>query len=176
MTLMQMKYAIAVADTKSINEAARSLFITQPSLSASVKELENEIGVELFKRTNRGITAKDLRKQEAQDKGSTAVSNVKNVTDAVYFGSDTIPVRYNFGASRAIKIGKELSKKNMNATEAMEMFKQLQATTGSGIREDEMPAFILELVNLEFVEPDEKKRIPLVDSLIKIRESYPFCT
>ena len=56
MTLMQMKYAIAVADTKSMNEAARSLFITQPSLSASVKELENEIGIELFKRTNRGIT------------------------------------------------------------------------------------------------------------------------
>ena len=56
MTLMQMKYAIAVADTKSMNEAARSLFITQPSLSASIKELENEIGVELFKRTNRGIT------------------------------------------------------------------------------------------------------------------------
>ena len=44
MTLMQMKYAIAVADTKSMNEAARSLFITQPSLSASIKELENEIG------------------------------------------------------------------------------------------------------------------------------------
>ena len=40
MTLMQMKYAIAVADTKSMNEAARSLFITQPSLSASIKELE----------------------------------------------------------------------------------------------------------------------------------------
>ena len=39
-----------------MNEAARSLFITQPSLSASVKELENEIGIELFKRTNRGIT------------------------------------------------------------------------------------------------------------------------
>ena len=55
MTLMQMKYAIAVADTKSMNEAARSLFITQPSLSASVKELENEIGIELFKRTT-GIT------------------------------------------------------------------------------------------------------------------------
>ena len=56
MTLMQMKYSIAVADTKSMNEAARSRFITQPSLSASIKELENEIGVELFKRTNRGIT------------------------------------------------------------------------------------------------------------------------
>jgi len=44
---MQMKYAIAVADTKSMNEAARSLFITQPSLSASVKELENEIHISM---------------------------------------------------------------------------------------------------------------------------------
>ena len=40
MTLMQMKYAIAVADTKSMNEAARSLFITQPSFSAAVGDLD----------------------------------------------------------------------------------------------------------------------------------------
>ena len=53
---MQRNYASAVADTISMYVAARSLFITQPSLSASIKELENEIGVELFKRTNRGIT------------------------------------------------------------------------------------------------------------------------
>ena len=39
MTLMQMKYAIAVADTKSMNEAARSLFITQPKIGrASCRE------------------------------------------------------------------------------------------------------------------------------------------
>lgn len=55
MTLTQMRYAIAVADTKSINEAARALFITQPSLSAAMKELETEIGIQLFRRTNRGI-------------------------------------------------------------------------------------------------------------------------
>ena len=39
-----------------MNEASRSLFISQPSLSTSIKELENEIGLELFKRTNRGVT------------------------------------------------------------------------------------------------------------------------
>ena len=39
-----------------MNEASRSLFISQPSLSTSIKELENEIGIELFKRTNRGVT------------------------------------------------------------------------------------------------------------------------
>lgn len=55
MTLTQLKYAIAISDTKSMNEAARLLYISQPSLSAAVKELETEIGVQIFKRTNRGI-------------------------------------------------------------------------------------------------------------------------
>ncbi len=56
MTIMQLKYAITVANSKSMNEAARTLFISQPSLSASMRELEEEIGVELFRRNNRGIS------------------------------------------------------------------------------------------------------------------------
>ena len=55
MTLTQMRYAITVADSKSMNEAARNLFISQPSLSSSIKELEREAGIEIFRRTNRGI-------------------------------------------------------------------------------------------------------------------------
>lgn len=56
MTLAQLRYAITVAGASSMNEAAGKLFISQPSLSASIKELEAEVGVELFKRTNRGIS------------------------------------------------------------------------------------------------------------------------
>lgn len=56
MTLVQLKYVITVADSSSMNEAARKLFISQPSLSSAIKELEEEIGVELFRRTNRGIS------------------------------------------------------------------------------------------------------------------------
>ena len=56
MTLAQLRYAIMVANSNSMNEAARNLFISQPSLSAAIKELEEEVGVELFKRTNRGIS------------------------------------------------------------------------------------------------------------------------
>lgn len=56
MTLTQLKYAIIVANSTSVNEAARELFISQPSLSAAIKDLEDEIGIELFKRTNRGIS------------------------------------------------------------------------------------------------------------------------
>lgn len=56
MTLAQLRYAITVASASSMNEAARTLFISQPSLSTAIKELEEEVGVELFRRTNRGIS------------------------------------------------------------------------------------------------------------------------
>lgn len=56
MTLSQLKYAITVSDAKSMNEAAKQLYISQPSLSNAIKDLENEIGVEIFRRSNRGIS------------------------------------------------------------------------------------------------------------------------
>lgn len=55
MTLQQLRYAIAVADYGSMNQAAAKLIISQPSLSEAVKELEKEIGIRIFGRTNRGI-------------------------------------------------------------------------------------------------------------------------
>ncbi len=56
MTLAQLKYVTTIAACGSMNQAAKSLFLSQPSLSASVRELEEEIGIEIFRRTNRGIT------------------------------------------------------------------------------------------------------------------------
>lgn len=56
MTLTQLRYAITVANSNSLNEVARELFISQPSLSAAIKELEEETGTQLFRRTNRGIS------------------------------------------------------------------------------------------------------------------------
>lgn len=55
MTLQQLRYAVSVADSGSMNEAAKRLFISQPSLSEAMKELEEEIGIQLFLRSNRGI-------------------------------------------------------------------------------------------------------------------------
>lgn len=55
MTLQQLGYVISVADHGSINRAAQSLFISQSSLSASIQNLEQEIGLTIFRRTNRGI-------------------------------------------------------------------------------------------------------------------------
>lgn len=55
MTLQQLKYAILVAESKSMSEAARKSFVSQPAFSQAIQELEEEIGTEIFRRTNRGI-------------------------------------------------------------------------------------------------------------------------
>lgn len=55
MTLQQLKYVIETADKGSMSEAAKSLFVAQPSLSNAIKELENEIHLTIFMRSNKGI-------------------------------------------------------------------------------------------------------------------------
>ncbi|MCR5773619.1 MAG: LysR family transcriptional regulator [Lachnospiraceae bacterium] len=56
MNIYQIKYVLEVAKSSSIREAATKLFISQPALSKSIKELEEELGILLFERTNKGIT------------------------------------------------------------------------------------------------------------------------
>lgn len=55
MTLQQLKYVVAIAASGTISEAARELYLTQPSLTAAVKELEAELGITIFTRTNKGV-------------------------------------------------------------------------------------------------------------------------
>lgn len=59
MNLLQMKYAVCVAQTHSINEAARRLYVGQSALSRAIKELEASLGVVLFDRSAKGMTLTD---------------------------------------------------------------------------------------------------------------------
>ena len=56
MTLQQLKYVITVAETGTITEAANQLFISQPSLTNAIHELEKEMNIVIFNRTNKGIS------------------------------------------------------------------------------------------------------------------------
>lgn len=56
MTLQQLTYLVTVAECGNITEAAEQLFISQPSLSASIHNLEKEMGVTAFTRSNKGVT------------------------------------------------------------------------------------------------------------------------
>lgn len=56
MRLQQLHYIIKIVECGSMNEAAKQLFITQPSLSNAVKDLETEMGIKIFNRNPKGIT------------------------------------------------------------------------------------------------------------------------
>lgn len=56
MRIQQLKYIIKIVETGSMNEASKHLFVTQPSLSNAVRELEEEMSIKIFTRSTRGIT------------------------------------------------------------------------------------------------------------------------
>ncbi len=56
MNITHMKYAMEIARTGSINRASENLLIAQPNLSRSIKELEKEFGLTIFRRTSKGMT------------------------------------------------------------------------------------------------------------------------
>ncbi|HYE83446.1 MAG TPA: LysR family transcriptional regulator [Clostridia bacterium] len=55
MTIQQLRYIVEISKYRSISKAAQSLFITQPSISKAIKDLENELGIIIFERINRGL-------------------------------------------------------------------------------------------------------------------------
>ena len=55
MTLQQLKYVTAVAETGTISGAAQARFLYQPSLTAANHDLEQELNITIFSRTNRGV-------------------------------------------------------------------------------------------------------------------------
>ena len=55
MTLQQLRYVVAIAECGSISTAAERLFLSQPSLSKAVSDLEKEMGVTIFCRNSRGV-------------------------------------------------------------------------------------------------------------------------
>lgn len=55
MNLLHMKYAVEIAEAKSINRASETLFVGQPTLSRAIKELEQNLGIKIFDRSAKGM-------------------------------------------------------------------------------------------------------------------------
>lgn len=56
MTLQKLRYIIEIVNSGSISNAAKRLYVSQPSLSSAVQEVEGHLGFEIFQRTNKGVT------------------------------------------------------------------------------------------------------------------------
>lgn len=55
MTLQQLKYVVTVAEKGTLSDAAKELFVSQPALTKAIKELEDEMNIRIFSRTNKGL-------------------------------------------------------------------------------------------------------------------------
>ncbi len=93
MNINQIKYVLAVASSSSMREASTKLFVSQPALSASISELENELGILIFERTNKGITLTD-EGREFVEYAKRAVGQYEILEDR-YLSRDTSKERFS---------------------------------------------------------------------------------
>lgn len=63
MNITQIKYVLQTAASSSMREAATKLFVSQPTLSSSIRDLEEELGILIFERTNKGISLTDAGRE-----------------------------------------------------------------------------------------------------------------
>lgn len=92
MTLQQLKYVVMVAKKGTISEAAQALFISQPSLTNAIRELEKELKITIFNRTNKGIY---ITKEGEEFLGyARQVLEQTNLLEERYL--TTTPVKQNF--------------------------------------------------------------------------------
>ena len=97
MTLQQMKYILCIARCGSISKAASDLFLSQSSLSLSIKELENSLGITIFERTNRDVTLTSDGKEYA-DRAAEILSMVGSLED--HFLHKHLPMRFSVSTQR----------------------------------------------------------------------------
>ncbi|MCR4841666.1 MAG: LysR family transcriptional regulator [Eubacterium sp.] len=113
MNISQIKYILEVANSSSIREAATKLFISQPALSSSIKELEEELGILIFERTNKGIYLTDEGREFVTY--AKKVAGQYEIMEDRYLSKDSSKERFSVSTQHynfSIKAFNEVIKKN----------------------------------------------------------------
>ena len=117
MTLQQLRYVVTIAEIGTISKAAEELFVSQPSLTKALKELEKEMQITIFDRTNKGIHvsregeiflgyARQVLEQAALIEESTATSRISEC------GLGFQPGYYSFAVNAFVDLIKEYGSEN----------------------------------------------------------------
>lgn len=121
MTLQQLKYAVTAADKGTMSEAANSLFIAQPSLTNAIKDLEKELGITIFHRTNKGIIISNegneflgYARQVLQQMNMIEEKYIDNDSHKQIFSVST--QHYSFAVSAFIDLIRTFGNKNYDFT------------------------------------------------------------
>lgn len=116
MTLLQLKYIVKIVECGSMNEASHALFMSQPALSSSVKELERELGIEIFTRSTQGISL--------TVEGAEFLTYARQVLDQ----ADLLEERYHKGGKPRRQLCSVATQHYMFAVEAfVEMIRSLHS-------------------------------------------------
>ncbi len=113
MNISQIRYVLEVANSASIREAATKLFVSQPALSSSIKELEEEIGILIFDRTNKGISLTDEGREFVTY--AKKVSSQYEIMENRYLSKDSDKEKFSVSSQHynfAIKAFTEVVKKH----------------------------------------------------------------
>ena len=93
MTIQQIKYVIGITETGSFNKAAEKMFVSQPSLTSTIHDLEDELGITIFNRSGRGVTL--------TNDGQEFVSSARQV----YLNFQNLSEKYNENSNIKKKFG-----------------------------------------------------------------------
>lgn len=118
MTLAQLRYVITVAQLGTLSSAAKRLYISQPSLTSAIKELEKELGITIFIRTNKGVI---LSRQGEEFLGyARQVIEQTNLIEEKYLQDHNVKhefcistQHYSFAVEAFVSLIKEYGEENM---------------------------------------------------------------
>lgn len=121
MNIAHLKYAVEIANTKSISKAAENLYMGQPNLSRAIKSLEDSLGIEIFKRSSKGIRITP----EGEEFISSARKIMKQLDELEnkYNGESTPTQKLSVCVPRASYMSEAISElaKNINLDEAADI-------------------------------------------------------
>ena len=122
MNVMHMKYAVEIANTKSISKAAENLYMGQPNLSRAIKELEESLGITIFKRTTKGISVTP-EGEEFLQYAKRIISQVEEVEE-IYRNGKSKKQRFSVCVPRASYISDAFAEfaKNIDTSISAEIF------------------------------------------------------
>ncbi|SER92659.1 LysR family transcriptional regulator [Lachnobacterium bovis] len=119
MTVLQLKYVITIANSSSMREAASKLYVSQPALSATIRELESELNIKIFERSNKGIVVTE-QGREFLSYAKQAVSQYEIIEDRYISSPDkkkhfSVSMQhYVFGIHAFVKAIKKLDYPSYN--------------------------------------------------------------
>ena len=99
MNILHMKYALEIANTRSISKAAENLYTTQPNLSRAIKALENDLKIKIFRRSSKGIET-TIDGEEFLLYAKTALAQIKKI-ESIYENRNEKKLRFSVSVPRA---------------------------------------------------------------------------